>query len=83
MSFTVDIWCDPETTGEPKNMEATTDPEDSVLDADPCNVYVTLEHAAGCVYYDFTNILRVVGTMMIFFGLVLMICGMKVQKIFM
>jgi len=83
MSFTVDIWCDPGATGAPEAIEAGADPEDSVLDADPCNVYVSLEHAGGCVYYDFTNILRVAGTIMIFFGLVLMICGMKVQKVFM
>jgi hypothetical protein len=75
MSFTVDIWCDADATGSPMGIEAGADPEDSVLDADPCNIYVSLEHSAGCVYYDFTNILRVAGTCMIFFGLMLMCCG--------
>ena len=64
-------------------MESTSDPQDGLIGADPCNVYITMEHAAGCVYYDFTQILRVTGTIMIFFGLLLMICGMRAQKIFM
>ena len=59
-------------------MESGPDPEDGVLDSDPCNVYVSFEHASGCVYYDFRQMLRIIGTAMIFFGLVLMICGMKV-----
>lgn len=63
-------------------MEQTVDPSEGLLDSDPCNVYVSLEHASGCVYYDLRQILRVTGTAMIFFGVVILICGMRVQKMF-
>ena len=63
-------------------MEQTVDPNDGLMDSDPCNVYVSLEHASGCVYYDMRQILRVTGTAMIFFGVVILICGMRVQKMF-
>ena len=82
MSFTVDIWCNPDSQGQPGSMEQTVDPSEGLLDSDPCNVYVSLEHASGCVYYDLRQILRVTGTAMIFFGVVILICGMRVQKMF-
>ena len=83
MSFTVDIWCDPQAKDQPQSIESGADPEDSFGESDPCNIYVSMEHVGGCIYYDFTSILQVTGAFMIFFGLLLMICGMRAQKVFM
>ena len=47
-------------------------------DADPCNVYVSLEHAAGCPELDFQPLLHVLGCFMIFFGVVLQYFGRNV-----
>lgn len=77
MSFTVDIWCDQNAKDQPQNIQSSADPEDTLGESDSCNVYVSMVHAAGCVYYDFTPILQVTGAFMIFFGLLLMICGMR------
>ena len=54
------------------------------MDADPCNIYVSMEHAAGCPEYDLRPFLTILGASMIFAGVVLlMFTGSRVQKYFM
>jgi len=52
-------------------------------EADPCTIYVNLEHAAGCPVMDFGPMLTILGTVMMFFGLVLQYMGRRVQRHFM
>lgn len=50
---------------------------------DPCNVYISMEHDAGCIFWDMRPVLKVMGILMIGTGAILMVFGIKVQKIFM
>ena len=80
LSFTIDIWCDPDVTRNPKNIKSyvTTVGEDD----DPCVVYVSLEHNSGCAVLDYQPILNVLGCVMIFCGVTLQYFGRKAQKYF-
>lgn len=78
LSFVLDVYCNEDKPRNPSDIKsAITVPEE---DADPCIVYVELEHAAGCPDLDLQPILTILGSIMIFFGLVLSWFGLKVQK---
>ena len=50
---------------------------------DECNVYVSMEHADGCIFWDMRPPLKVLGVLMIASGAMLMVFGMTVSKMFM
>lgn len=49
---------------------------------DPCNIYVSMEHEAGCPEMDLVPFMRVLGALMIFTGLVIQYFGIKAQRYF-
>ena len=71
LSVTFDVWCDPMTTGEPGSIISLSKGPLDDDDADPCNVYISMEHANGCVLFDLKPFLIALGTLMIFLGVLL------------
>ena len=64
----------------PKKMKAAKlDPDG---EEDPCEVYISLESSAGCVYYDVTPILRVLGSIMMVTGVLLIIFSIRMSRLF-
>ena len=49
---------------------------------DPCEVYISLESSAGCVYYDVTPMLRVLGSIMMVTGVLLIIFSIRMNRLF-
>ena len=47
---------------------------------DPCNIYISMEHADGCIFWDMGPPLKVMGVLMIGCGAMLMVFGLTVQK---
>ena len=81
--MTIDVWCNPDVTMGPEKLSA---PAQGPLDddeADPCNIYITMEHSNGCVVFDLTPFLYVLGVFMIFGGICLQYMGPKAQVGFM
>lgn len=76
LSFTLDIWCNSDKTRSPGTIASSSVIPDE--ETDPCTVYVSLEHAAGCPEYNFQPILNMLGCIMIFFGVTLQYFGRKV-----
>lgn len=71
LSVVFDVWCNPLATGEPTSIVSA---EKGPLDddeADPCTVYISMEHADGCVLFDLKPFLVALGFLMIFFGILL------------
>ena len=81
LQFTIDVWCNDEQTRHPTAIKSSMDIPDE--EQDPCNVYVSLEHAAGCPTTDLQPILNVLGAVMIFCGVTLQYFGRKAQRTFM
>ena len=75
MSFTIDVWCNSD-MHDPANIKSYLAAVGE--DQDPCIVYVSLEHAAGCPVLDFNPILTILGVCMLFFGTTLCYFGRKV-----
>ena len=44
-------------------------------DVDPCTVYISMEHADGCVLFDLHPFLIALGLFMFFFGILLQWLG--------
>ena len=83
MMMTIDVWCNPDAVGAPVELKS---PKQGPLDEDeddPCNVYITMEHASGCAVFDLTIFLYVLGVFMIFGGICLQYMGPKWQVSFM
>lgn len=81
MTLTIDIWCNPSYGQMPQDAQILT-----VMDeepTDPCNVYVSMEHADGCIFWDMRPLMKILGCCMIGCGAILMIQGMTYQKLFM
>jgi hypothetical protein len=80
MTFTLDVYCNPDVTREPKNMQllSTGEPDDQ----DECEMYVSMEHASGCPAMDLVPFLRVLGAGMIFVGVIIQYFGQRAQKVF-
>lgn len=71
MSVTIDVWCNPDVLNAPDKIEA---PGKGPLDddeADPCDVYISMEHSNGCVVFDLHPYLIVLGCFMILGGVCL------------
>lgn len=86
LSFTIDVWCNSDKARNPsgiKSLDSFPDEDDNDDEHDPCNVYVSLEHAAGCPELDFQPALNMLGACMIFAGVVLQYFGRRAQKAFM
>lgn len=82
LQFTLDVWCNEDVTRNPEGIKSIAmAPDDD--EADPCTVYVNLEHAAGCPELDFQPMLNILGVVMIFFGVTLQYFGRRVQRHFM
>ena len=78
--MTVDVWCNPKQNVSPGRISFRTDGPNG---KDPCEVYMSLESSAGCVYYDTVPIMRVVGLLMIAGGAGLNIFAVYVNRAFM
>ena len=81
LSFTLDVWCNPDASRNPSGIKSQTTAYDE--DPDPCNVYVSLEHASGCPELDMQPALNMLGAIMIFCGVTLQYFGRTVQRLFM
>lgn len=75
------MWCNEDQPRNPTKIKSSADIPDE--DADPCTVYVSLEHAAGCPVADLQPMLNILGAIMIFCGVTLQYFGRKAQKTFM
>ena len=83
MGITIDVWCNPDVLQDPQQIKTA---EMGPLDwdeADPCMIYVSMEHADGCVVFDLHPFLMVLGCFMIFSGICLQYLGPKAQQKFM
>ena len=81
LAFTLDVYCNEDVTRNPKNIKSYAVAPDE--EQDPCVVYMSLEHAAGCPELDMGPILKVLGACMIFAGVCLFYFGPKVRMTFM
>lgn len=81
LSFTIDVWCNSDASRNPEGIKSMQNAPDD--DDDPCNVYVSLEHAAGCPELDFSPVLKMLGCVMIFCGVTLQYFGRAAQRMFM
>ena len=79
LQLTVDVWCDPRQKTSPAKIQA---PKVGPEGEDPCEVYISLESSAGCVYYDTLPIMRVVGTLMVVGGICLNVFATWVNRVF-
>ena len=81
LAFTLDVYCNEDAPRNPKNIKSYPVAPDE--DADPCVVYMALEHSAGCPELDLDPVLNVLGACMIFAGVVLMWFGPRARMVFM
>ena len=81
LTFTVDVWCNPAYEQMPQDIEVLTEMDE--YPTDPCNIYISMEHADGCVFWDMRPPMKVLGALMVGCGVILMIQGMRMQKTFM
>ena len=44
---------------------------DDNLELDPCNLYITMQHSAGCMIFDWSPVLKLIGITMIAGGVAL------------
>ena len=50
MGITFDVWCNPDAKDSPVEIKSAAGPPDE--DEDPCNIYISMEHANGCVVFN-------------------------------
>ena len=81
MTLTIDVWCNPDYAQLPQDIQILNEMDEEPTD--PCNIYISMQHDAGCIFWDMRPFLRVVGLLMIGGGAILMIFGMEYQKLFM
>ena len=81
MAFTLDVYCNEDAPRNPKNIKSYAVAPDE--DQDPCVIYMSLEHEAGCPELDLGPMLKVLGACMIFAGVCLFYFGPKVRMTFM
>ena len=81
LAFTLDVYCNDDVTRNPKNIKSYAVAPDE--EQDPCVVYMSLEHAAGCPEIEMGPMLKVLGACMIFAGVCLFYFGPKVRMTFM
>ena len=81
MGITFDVWCNPDAKDSPIEIKSAAGPPDD--DEDPCNVYISMEHADGCMVFDLQPFLTVFGAFLIMGGICLQWMGPKWQKSFM
>lgn len=80
MSVTIDVWCSPDVVFAPEQIQA---PQKGPLEddeVDPCNVYISMEHADGCVMFNLRPFLLVLGSFMICSGVCLQYLGLRYQQ---
>ena len=66
---------------EPKHIQVSRLDPNGV--EDPCEIYISMEHSAGCVVYDVHPILRIFGTAMMFIGILLFFFSIQLNELFM
>lgn len=52
MSVTIDVWCNPEYKDSPEQITSTAKGPLEDDDADPCNIYISMEHSNGCMVFN-------------------------------
>ena len=83
MGVTIDVWCNPEYKDSPEQITSTSHGPLDDDDADPCNIYISMEHANGCMVFNLQPFLAVLGVFMIMSGICLQYMGPKWQQSFM
>jgi hypothetical protein len=83
MSLTIDVWCNPAITNEPTQMKSASHGPLDDDEADPCNIYISMEHANGCAILDLQPYTAVLGVFMMMSGICLQYMGPKWQQKFM
>ena len=81
-TFTVIVWCNDEYSERPQDIKFVKyDPEKANVrdgrDEDPCNIYVTMQHASGCKYFSFWPFLKIIGIGLLSCGVFLKYNGQK------
>ena len=79
----IDIWCNPDVTDSPSEVQSLPSGPLDDDDADPCTIYISMEHANGCPILDLHPYLVVLGCFMILSGICLQYMGPKAQQSFM
>ena len=69
------MWCNPNITGDPVQLKSVPAGPLDDDEADPCEIYVSMEHASGCKVLDLKPFLMVLGTLMILSGICLQWMG--------
>ena len=83
MGMTIDVWCNPDATGSPTQVSSAPAGPLEDDEADPCMIYVSMEHANGCPALDLHPFLVVLGAFMIMSGVCLQYMGPEWQQSFM
>lgn len=82
-SITIDVWCNPDVKDTPSQVRSASHGPLDDDEADPCDVYISMEHANGCVVLNLQPYLAALGTFMIISGVCLQWMGPKAQQKFM
>ena len=80
LSWITDVWCNPTSIAEPTEIMSSEKGPLEDDDADPCTIYISMEHADGCVLFDLHPFLIALGILMIFFGCCLQWLGPENQQ---
>ena len=71
MGITLDVWCNADVKETPKEIQSADKGPLDDDDADPCMIYISMEHTDGCVYVNLHPYLIVLGTFMMMSGICL------------
>lgn len=81
--MTIDVWCNLEYKDSPEQIASKPQGPLDDDESDPCNIYISMEHADGCLVFDLQPYLAVLGGFMILSGVCLQYMGPKWQQSFM
>lgn len=79
LGMTIDVWCNPNEQGGPADLKGESKGPLDDDEADPCNIYISMEHMDGCVVFDLHPYLVVLGCFMILGGICLQYMGPEWQ----
>lgn len=75
----IDVWCNPDVKDAPTELESKPTGPLDFDEADPCTIYISMEHSDGCPSLDLHPYLIVLGCFMITSGVCLQWMGPQAQ----
>ena len=79
MAMIIDVWCNLQAK-EPVELKANENGDLDDDEADPCTVYISMEHEDGCVVFDLYPYMVGFGVFLIFSGFMLQWLGPEKQQ---